>query len=147
MNWTTHVTVASVVERDGRFLIVEENAGGSIVLNQPAGHLDPGESLAQAAIRETREETGWCFTPVHVVGVYRWPHPDGTTTFLRTCFTGTVTEYEPSPTLDEEILRVLWLTREELIARAAQHRSPQVLRCIDDYLDGRRFPLDLLVDV
>lgn len=144
--WQSHITVAAVVERNGRFLVVEEEIAGRTVINQPAGHLEPGESLRDAIVRETREETGWDFVPAFVVGVYRWPHSP-TDTFVRACFSGAVRQRDPEAPLDQGILRALWLTRRELLARSEHHRSPQVLRCVDDYLTGRRYPLDLFVDV
>jgi 8-oxo-dGTP pyrophosphatase MutT (NUDIX family) len=139
------VTVAAVVERDGRFLLVEEIVDGARVWNQPAGHLDPGESLVTAAIRETREETGYRFEPDALVGIYLWTGANGTT-FLRHAFAGRVVG-EPSGELDVEIVGVHWRTRDELGAPGAPIRSPMVLRCIDDYLAGRRYPLDVLTAV
>ncbi|MCZ8131478.1 MAG: NUDIX hydrolase [Steroidobacteraceae bacterium] len=135
------VTVAAVVERAGRFLVVEETIAGVRVWNQPAGHLDPGEDLVGAVIRETLEETGWRFVPEHVVGIYLWASPAGGPAFLRVAFAGRV-EGEPVPELDPDILRTAWLTRDELAA--AGPRSPLVLRCADDYVAGARFPLSLL---
>ena len=139
--WKPAVTVAAIIEREGRFLFVEEEADGRRVLNQPAGHLDPGESLVTAVAREVLEETAHRFTPSALVGVYRWHYPAQDVTFVRFAFCGDGLE-EPGRALDREILALHWLTREELAAR--QHRSPLVLRCIDDYLAGKRFPLDVL---
>jgi 8-oxo-dGTP pyrophosphatase MutT (NUDIX family) len=147
MIWKPHATVAAIIERAGRFLLVEEYADGARVLNQPAGHLEQGEDLVAAAIRETLEETGHHFTPEALVAVYLWPQPDQERTFLRFAFSGTVSEIEPRPALDEAILAVHWLTPNELARRADQLRSPMVLRGIEDYLAGRRYPLDLLVDL
>ena len=135
------VTVAAVVERDGRFLVVEETIDGARVWNQPAGHLDPGEDLVGAVIRETREETGYRFVPEHVVGVYLWTGSDGGPAFLRVAFAGRV-EGEPAGDLDPDILRTAWLTRAQLAA--AGPRSPLVLRCLDDHVGGARFPLAVL---
>ncbi len=147
MIWKPNVTVAAVVEREGRFLLVEEEADGRLVLNQPAGHLDEGESLLEACVRETLEETAWHFAPEHLLGVYRWPSPARGVTYLRFAFTGQLLRHEPGRALDEGIRRVLWLTREEIARESPRHRSPQVLRCIDDYLAGERYPLDLLKDL
>ena len=142
--WKTSVTVAAVIERDGRFLFVEEEAEGRRVLNQPAGHLDPGESLAAACARETLEETAHRFTPTALLGVYRWHYAPQDTTFLRFAFTGTIDGVEAGRKLDSEITATHWLTRDELTAKRAMHRSPLVMRCVDDFLSGRRFPLAVL---
>lgn len=148
MVWAPSVTVASIVEREGRFLMVEEAANGCPVYNQPAGHLEPGESLLEAVARETLEETGLDFAPSHLVGIYRWTLPeDRHRTYLRFCFAGSATPRTPTPVLDPVIRRVLWLTRSELAELGPRLRSPMVLRCIDDYLTGRPHPLDLLHDV
>jgi 8-oxo-dGTP pyrophosphatase MutT (NUDIX family) len=143
MVWKPSVTVAAVVERDGRFLFVEESIDGRRVLNQPAGHLDPGESLAAACAREVLEETAHRFTPTALVGVYRWHYAEKDVTFLRFCFRGTLEGEEPGRTLDKEIVRLHWLTPDELQAWRAMHRSPLVQRCVEDYLARRSFPLDL----
>jgi 8-oxo-dGTP pyrophosphatase MutT (NUDIX family) len=146
--WKPSVTVAAVIERDGRFLLVEEETAEGVRLNQPAGHLDPGESLPTAAARETLEETAFAFTPKQLIGVYLWrspPPPDGNgVTYLRFAFCGELGAHDAERALDAGILRALWLTREEIAARAAEHRSPLVQRCIDDFLGGARYPLDLL---
>ena len=147
MIWKPNVVVAAIVERDGKFLLVEEKAEGKLVLNQPAGHLDEGESLMQAVVRETLEETAWHFTPEALLGVYRWPHPTKGITYLRFAFTGRVTRQETNRALDHDIVRALWLSPEEIRAERARHRSPQVERCLNDYLAGRRYPLDLLKDL
>ncbi len=147
MIWKPNVVVAAIVERDGKFLLVEEEADGQLVLNQPAGHLDEGESLLNAVVRETLEETAWHFEPEALLGVYRWPHPAKPLTYLRFAFTGRVTRHEPERRLDHGIARALWLTPEEIRAERARHRSPQVERCLDDYLAGQRHSLDLLKDL
>lgn len=141
--WRPSVTVAAVIERDGRFLLVEERSEGRLVLNQPAGHLDPGESLAAACAREVMEETAHRFEPAALVGIYRWHYAARDVTFLRFCFCGTVLGEEKRP-LDKEIVRLHWLTAAEMRERAARHRSPLVQQCVDDYLAGRRFPLEVL---
>lgn len=143
--YAPRVTVATIVERDGRFLLVEEIDAGRRVWNQPAGHLDPNESLVTAAIRETREESGYHFEPEYLVGIYLWERGDGVT-FLRHVFAGRVVG-EPAADLDVEIVGTLWRTRDEIAAPAAPVRSPLVLRCIDDYLAGRRHSLELLQTV
>ena len=138
------VTVAAIIERGGKFLMVEERAAGGLVLNQPAGHLEQGESLLAAVTREALEETGHRFDPEHIVGFYLWRSEDADTTYLRVAFCG---DFEPSAdvaALDDGIVAVHWLSRAQLVQRSRQLRSPMVLRCIDDYLAGRRYPLDCL---
>lgn len=140
------VTVASVVERDGRFLVVEEHpdSGGGLVINQPAGHVEHGETLLEAVARETFEETAWRFTPEFLVGIYLWAHPNKQISYLRVCFGGTAYGHEPDSPLDEGIERAVWLTRDELQAQSERLRSPLVLGVIDDYLAGERYPLGVL---
>ncbi len=142
--WRPSVTVAAVIERGGRFLFVEEEADGRRVLNQPAGHLDPGESLLQAVVRETLEETAHRITPTALLGVYRWRYDKEDVTFLRFAFLGRVDGVEAGRRLDKEIIAALWLTPGELAARRAAHRSPLVQQCVDDFLAGRSFPLEVL---
>ena len=141
--WKPSATVAAVVERDGRFLLVEERIDGRLVLNQPAGHLDPGESLLAACRREVMEETAHRFEPTALVGIYRWHYAAKDVTFLRFCFSGRIEGVCDGP-LDKEIVRLHWLTPAELQARKAEHRSPLVQKCVEDYLGGRRFPLGVL---
>jgi 8-oxo-dGTP pyrophosphatase MutT (NUDIX family) len=141
------VTVAAIVEVSGRFLMVEEAVAGEVVLNQPAGHLEPGESLAEAVIREAMEETGWALEPEAVSGIYLWRTPDGSRCFLRVAFVGQCHTHDPQRTLDTGILRAVWLTREEICSQPQRLRSPMVVRCIDDYLAGVRYPLDCLTHV
>jgi len=140
--WKPSVTVAAVIERQGRFLVVEERIDGKLVLNQPAGHLDPGESLVQACRREVMEETAHDFEPTALVGIYRWHYAAKDVTFLRFCFKGNLAGQLSRP-LDKEIVRLHWLTAEEVKERKAQHRSPLVQRCVEDFLAGRSFPLEL----
>jgi len=147
MIWKPHVTVAAIVEKDGRFLFVEEEADGRVVINQPAGHLDEHESLVTAVVRETLEETAWHFTPEALLGVYRWQNGRNGATYLRFAFTGHVADHDPARELDHGILRTLWLTPDELAAARDRHRSPQVERCVRDYLAGIRFPLSALNDL
>jgi 8-oxo-dGTP pyrophosphatase MutT (NUDIX family) len=142
--WRPSVTVAAVIERDGRFLFVEEIADGRQVLNQPAGHLDPGESLAQAVAREVLEETAHRFAPTGLVGIYRWRYDKADVTFLRFAFHGRVDGVEAGRALDKEIVALVWLNPAELAARRAEHRSPLVQQCVADYLAGRSFPLEVL---
>ena len=142
--WRPSVTVAAVIERGGRFLLVEEIAAGRRVLNQPAGHLDPGESLAQAVAREVLEETAQRFSPTGLVGIYRWHYQPEDVTFLRFCFSGEILGVDSSRALDHEIVALHWLTAEELAKKSSMHRSPLVQQCVDDYLAGRRYPLEVL---
>lgn len=141
------MTVAAIIERGGRFLLVEEETGDGIRINQPAGHLDPGETLVAAAARETLEETAHPFEASALLGVYMWSSNagrQGGITFVRFAFIGSVGAVETGRKLDRGILRTLWLTTDELRARRAEHRSPLVLQCVDDYLAGLRYPLTLL---
>ena len=148
MVWKPHVTVAAVIERDGKFLLVEEDQGlTETVFNQPAGHLDEGESLIHAAIRETLEETAYDFTPSAIIGIYRWIEPKSSTTYLRVCFTGEVTGHHPGLALDDGIIAAHWLTLNEIDNLAPRLRSPLVRRCLDDYLAGKCYPLELLADL
>jgi len=138
------LTVAAVVERDGRFLLVEERVGNRMVFNQPAGHVEHGERLLDAVVRETLEETAWHFTPEALVGIYLWEQSEKQRSFLRFTFCGHVGEHEPQRRLDRGIERAVWLTRQQLVTRSSRLRSPMVLRCIDDYLGERRYPLDVI---
>lgn len=140
--WKPAATVAAVIAHDGRFLLVEEPVDGRRVLNQPAGHLDPGESLIAACRREVLEETAHRFEPTALVGIYRWHYAPADVTFLRFCFRGRIEGVEDRA-LDPQIAAVHWLSLEELRARRAEHRSPLVQRCVEDYLAGRQFPLDV----
>ncbi|HWF97549.1 MAG TPA: NUDIX hydrolase [Steroidobacteraceae bacterium] len=135
------ITVAAITESDGRFLLVEERIGRRLVLNQPAGHVEPGETLLEAIVREVREETAWRFTARELVGVYLWCHPRTGRTTKRFAFSGTVSDHRDGQALDEGIAGTHWLTPAQLRGREPQLRSPLVLRCIEDYLAGRRMPL------
>ena len=141
--WRPSVTVAAVIERDGKFLFVEELQDGRRVLNQPAGHLDPDESLIAACAREVLEETAYRFEPAALVGIYRWYYRPADVTFLRFCFSGNILSVE-NIALDKEIVALHWLNARELRARSQQHRSPLVQQCVDDYLAGCNFPLTVL---
>ncbi|WP_372722698.1 NUDIX hydrolase [Immundisolibacter sp.] len=147
MVWTPRVTVAAIVENDGRFLLVEELAEGRLVFNQPAGHLEDGETLIEACRRETLEETGWKVEPDAVVGVYRRIEPGNGLTTLRVCFSARAVQHYPDQPLDTGIKRAVWLDRTQLAACADRHRTELVMRCLDDYLGGARHPLSLLADI
>jgi 8-oxo-dGTP pyrophosphatase MutT (NUDIX family) len=146
--WKPSVTVAAIIERDGRYLLVEEETPEGLKLNNPAGHLDPGESPQQGVVRETLEETARAFTPEAIVGIYlaRFERParGEDITYLRVAFCGSVSEADPARPLDHGIVRTMWMSLAEVRASAARHRSPLVLRCIEDHADGRRFPLELI---
>ena len=148
ISWNPSVTVAAVIERNGRFLIIEEHTAAGLRLNQPAGHLDPGESLLQAVVRETMEETAHDFTPTALIGVYlatfEPPGEGAPITYLRVTFAGTVGR-DHGLALDEGIVRVLWMTYEQLRDCRAHHRSELVLQCVEDYRRGQRAPLELLI--
>jgi 8-oxo-dGTP pyrophosphatase MutT (NUDIX family) len=142
--WKPSATVAAVIERGGKFLLVQERIDGRLVLNQPAGHLEPGESLVAACSREVLEETAHRFTPTALVGIYRWHYAAKDVTFLRFCFSGVVDSVEKGRQLDKEIVALQWLGIEELKRRKSEHRSPLVQSCVDDFLAGRRYPLEVL---
>lgn len=148
VRWKPNVTVAALIERDGKFLLVEEDTSDGILLNNPAGHLDPGESPIQAVIRETLEETARQFTPEGFIGMYmsrfRRTRNGEDTTYLRLAFHGTVSEADPTLELDEGILRTVWMTADEIRAQPHRLRSPLVLECIEGYLAGERYPLSIL---
>jgi len=147
MNWTAHVTVATIVEHNGQFLMVEETIDGRTMYNQPAGHLENNETLLAAAVRETREETAWEVEPEALVGIYQWRHPDNGETFIRFSFAAVLRRYNPDQPLDNGIQCAVWLTQAEIAALQSQWRSPMVMRCIEDYLAGHRYPLNLLTAV
>ncbi|MFM1989712.1 MAG: hypothetical protein RJA99_2669 [Pseudomonadota bacterium] len=146
--WKPNSTVAAVVERDGRLLMVEEHTAEGLRLNQPAGHLDPGESLERAAVRETLEETGWQVEPVALLGLYmaryRSAREGVDVTYLRHAFVCRPLSHDPARPLDTGIVRALWMTPDEILAAPERHRSPAVERTVRDWLAGRRFPLDLI---
>jgi len=146
MTWHAHVTVATIVEHEGRFLFVEELKGGRLVLNQPAGHLEPRESLPQAAVRETLEETGCDVELTGVTGIYLYTAPSNGVTYQRICFVAELLQHHPERELDRDISGIRWLTYDELLAERDRLRSELVLRCLDDYLAGARFPLGLIHD-
>jgi ADP-ribose pyrophosphatase YjhB (NUDIX family) len=146
MVWKPEVTVAAVIERSGRFLLVEERIRGRLVFNQPAGHLEDGESLLEAVSRETLEETAWHFIPEWLLGVYLWRGPRGHST-LRFAFIGAAQGFDALRRLDAPVVATHWYTRQQVQRRASRLRTPLVMRCIDDYLSGRRLPLAALTSV
>lgn len=142
--WKAHVTVAAVIEQTGRFLLVEEETDEGLRYNQPAGHLDPGESLVAAVRRETVEETAHAFEPHALIGVYHHQVPPSGPTYIRFAFCGALGKHYENRSLDAGIVRTVWMTVDELRGSTAHHRTPLVLRCVEDYLAGCRYPLDLL---
>ena len=147
MIWKPHATVAAIIEHDNKFLMVEELIHGERVFNQPAGHLEPDESLIDAVIRETREESAWQFVPEAVTGIYLWKHPENGETFLRIAICGSCKNHDAQQPLDEGILAAVWKSRDELAGEPQKLRTPMVINCIDDYLAGKRYPLDMLINV
>ncbi len=138
------MTVATIVARNDQFLCVEEYGRNGPVLNQPAGHWEECETLIEAAQRETLEETGWHVAISHLCGIYQWRHPSNKETFLRFCFVGECLHQDPTRALDPAIIAVHWLSREQLLQRQQDWRSPMLMRCLDDYSSGHRYPLDLI---
>jgi 8-oxo-dGTP pyrophosphatase MutT (NUDIX family) len=145
--WKPDITVAAVSEDEGCFLVVEERINHRLVFNQPAGHVENGETILEALVREVREETAWVFLPAAFLGVYLWRNPASGRATLRFAFSGAVADHDASQPLDRGIVRTHWLSRAQLIERTARLRSPLVLRCIDDYLSGRRLPLDAVASL
>lgn len=144
--WKPHATVAAVIERDNKYLMVEEPIGGHIMLNQPAGHLEDNETLINAIIREVREETAWQFTPEYILGIYLWRNPEQGNTYLRTTFVGSVSDHNPNQPLYDGIIKASWKTLDELQSESSKLRSPLILSCINDYLAGNSYPLNLIRD-
>ena len=141
------LTVATVVERDGQFLLIEERTRHGLRLNQPAGHVEAGESIVSAAARETLEEAAWRVDPTALVGIYQWQSPHSGTTFVRFTFAATPRGHEPNRPLDTGILRALWLSYDEIVSRRNLHRSPLVLQSLDDYRAGTRWPLGVIANL
>lgn len=142
MDWTPHKTVATVVERDGRFLLVEEMADGRLVFNQPAGHVEAGESLLAAAARETLEETGWTVRITHFLGLYQYESAANGITYFRSCFIAEPVAHDPKRQLDGEIQRVVWLSPDEIRQLGPRLRSAATLLAMEDFLSGQRYPLE-----
>ena len=145
MVWKPHATVAAIIEQNNHYLMVEERIDGELVVNQPAGHLNDNESLLEAVIREVQEETARTYHPQGIVSIYRWRNSKKQQTYLRTTFFGQVSERDPEQILDDPIVKTDWYSRKQL--QKEKLRSPLVLRCIDDYSAGLRYPLKMLVDV
>jgi len=144
MIWKPHVTVAAVIERDGKFLLVEEETDEGIRFNQPAGHLECGEALTDAVIREALEETGYHFVPTALVGVYNWRNEAKDITYLRFAFGGEISGHDATRKLDAGIIAARWLDLDEVRRLREVHRSPLILQCIEDLRAGKRYPLDLI---
>lgn len=146
--WTPRTTVAAVIEDRGRFLMVEERDGdGRLVLNQPAGHLEDRESIADAVCREVLEETGWEFRPAGLLGVYKWRIPSRPLTYVRYCFFGSAVRNHPDRPLDADILRTVWMSEGDIMEKHPHHRSPMVACCLRDYMTGKRFPLEMICEL
>ena len=143
--WKPNATVAAIVERNGEFLLVEETTSRGNRFNQPAGHLEDRETITQAVIRETREETAYDFVPESLLGIYHWRHEHNATTYLRFAFIGHVTKHYPEQALDEGILRAVWMDIDEIRDKQALMRSDQVLTCFEDYLAGKHYPLETIM--
>ncbi|MEJ1959466.1 MAG: NUDIX hydrolase [Nitrosomonadales bacterium] len=144
MIWKPNVTVAAVIERDGKFLLVEEQTPHGLLFNQPAGHLEANESLPAAVARETLEESAYEFEAEHLIGIYRWHSLASDTTYLRFAFSGRIFAHHPEMELDEGIVRAIWMTPDEIRATQARHRSPLILRCVEDYLAGKGYPIGII---
>jgi len=147
MTWKPNTTVAAIVEQNGQFLLVEEDTADGVRINQPAGHLEQDETLLEAVIRETFEESAYRFTPEALLGVYHWQRPARDITYLRFAYIGSVSHQDPLQKLDDGIIRTVWMTLEEVRANSAILRSPQVLTCIEHYLAGQRFPLNVVTHI
>jgi 8-oxo-dGTP pyrophosphatase MutT (NUDIX family) len=147
MVWKPNVTVAAVIEKEGGFLLVEEETDTGTYLNQPAGHWEAGETIVQGAVRETLEETGYDFAPHALIGIYRWQNRRNNLIYLRFAFSGEAVAFHETRALDRGIIAAHWMTYDEVVREKPRHRSPMVLRCIDDYLAGQRFPLNILTQL
>lgn len=139
--WKPNATVAAIVEQDGQFLLVEERTSRGNRFNQPAGHLEDNETITQAVIRETLEETAYDFQPQALLGIYHWKHSHNNTTYLRFAFIGTVGTHYPEQALDDGIIRAVWMTIDEIREKQDLMRSPQVLTCFEDYIANKQHPL------
>lgn len=145
--WKPNVVVAAIIEEDGKLLMVEEHTSQGVLFNQPGGHLEFGESLLAAVVRETLEETAYTFEPQHLVGIYHWHASRSDTTYLRFVFSGRILSHHPEQPLDEGIIRAGWMTLKEIRTSQERHRSPYVLRSSEDYLAGQSFPLSVLTQL
>ena len=145
--WKPNTTVAAIIERDNKFLLVEEITERGNRFNQPAGHLEDGETLIQAVIRETMEESAYEFTPEFLLGVYQWKHTLNDTTYLRFAFIGKAGVHYPMQELDEGIVQAVWMDIDEIRDKANLMRSPQILTCVEDYLAGKRYPLEVITNL
>lgn len=145
MDWHPHATVAVVVEKEGKFLLVEEESSGQVVFNQPAGHIEEDETFIEAACRETLEETAWVVEPQYFIGFYVYKGCNGAT-YHRACYAATALSHQSDLKLDKGIIRALWLSRDEIEQHGDKLRSPMVLKCIDDYLAGAKYPLELIYE-
>ena len=146
MIWTPHATVATIIEMDGKFLFVEERSNNKDVINQPAGHIEEGETILEAAIRETLEETGWRVEPEYLVGIYTYTAPFNNVTYYRFCFAASRVEFIDDYPIDNDIDGQCWLTPEEFNLLSHKHRGPLVAKCLQDYLEGNKFPLSLIYE-
>ena len=142
--WKPNTTVAAIIEQNGKFLLVEENTDRGNRFNQPAGHLEDGETLLQAVIRETMEESAYEFMPEALLGIYHWKHPHNDTTYLRFAFIGKIGLNYPMQELDVGIVQAVWMDINEIRDKADLMRSPQVLTCFEDYLAGKSYPLEVV---
>ena len=143
--WLPHVSVAAIIEKDKKFLLVEERKEGRLMLNQPAGHWENNETLVEAVIRETLEETAWHFRPNYLVGIYQWQHPkDKELTYLRFAFGGELLSKDHTRHLDDGIENTVWYDKKEILDSVDRHRSPQLVKCVEDYINGNRYSLDCI---
>jgi len=142
-----NTTVAAIIEQNGKFLLVEEKTDRGNRYNQPAGHLEDGETLIEAVIRETMEESAYAFTPQYLLGVYHWKHPHNDTTYLRFAFVGKVGLHYPMQELDTGIVQAVWMDIDEIRDKAGLMRSEQVIACIEDYLAGKSYPLEVITNL
>ena len=146
--WQTHITVAAIIEQQQQFILVTDSTPSGDKLNQPAGHVEANEDIIAAIIREVKEETSLDFIPQKITGLY-WYHPNPEHSYLRVCFSGTITNLKAKPqpqAADDGVIAAAWYSWETIKARAREHRSPLVLRCLEDYLAGKEFPLELLTN-
>jgi 8-oxo-dGTP pyrophosphatase MutT (NUDIX family) len=144
MDWYPHATVAVIVEKDGKFLLIEEHSSGEVVLNQPAGHIEEGETFVQAACRETLEESAWHVKPCYLIGFYVYRSGNNNITYHRACFYAEAIKHDAGRPLDDGIIQTVWMTRDEVALNKHKLRCPMVLQCIDDYIAGKQYPLELI---